>query len=68
MKNILLINGKKEFGHSKGALNQYMNDLAEAELKNIGHSVQVTVVDDGYDIYTAPFKICKMISSYLLHL
>jgi len=50
MKNILLINGKKEFGHSKGALNQYMNDLAEAELKNIGHSVQVTVVDDGYDI------------------
>ncbi|MGQ4005221.1 NAD(P)H-dependent oxidoreductase [Francisellaceae bacterium CB300] len=50
MKNILLINGKKEFGHSKGTLNQYMNDLAEAELKNIGHSVQVTVVDDGYDI------------------
>ncbi len=43
MKNILLINGKKEFGHSKGALNQYMNDLAEAELKisDIAYKLQL---------------------------
>ena len=39
-----------EYCHSKGSLNQYMNDLAEAELISIGHDVQVTVVNDGYDI------------------
>ncbi|AJI73641.1 modulator of drug activity B [Francisella tularensis subsp. novicida GA99-3548] len=50
MKKILLINGKKEFGHSKGALNQYLNDIAYDHLKSLGHDVKLTIVDDGYNI------------------
>ncbi|MDF0606030.1 NAD(P)H-dependent oxidoreductase [Neisseriaceae bacterium TC5R-5] len=50
MSNILIINAKKDFGHSKGALNQTLSDVAAEVLQQQGHSVQVTVVDDGYDI------------------
>jgi len=50
LKNILLVNGKKEFGHSKGDLNQYMNDLAESHLNTLDYNIKVTVVDNGYDI------------------
>ncbi|AIT08722.1 NADPH quinone reductase MdaB [Candidatus Francisella endociliophora] len=49
-KNILLINGKKEFGHSKGALNQYLSDLSENHLKSLGHEVKVTAIENGYNI------------------
>ena len=52
MKNILIINGKKAFGHSHGRLNQTLSDLAESQLKTLGHTVQTTVVDEGYDIPT----------------
>lgn len=50
MKKILLINGKKEFGHSKDALNQYLNDIAYDHLKSLGHDVKLTIVDDDYNI------------------
>ncbi|PVZ85130.1 NADPH quinone reductase MdaB [Serratia sp. S1B] len=50
MSNILIINAKKQFGHSNGQLNQTLSDIAESYLRDAGHQVQVTVVDDGYDI------------------
>lgn len=50
MSNILIINAKKQFGHSNGELNQTLSDVAESFLRDVKHDVQVTVVDDGYDI------------------
>ncbi|WP_431224989.1 NAD(P)H-dependent oxidoreductase [Serratia sp. L9] len=50
MSNILIINAKKQFGHSNGELNQTLSDVAESFLRDARHDVQVTVVDDGYDI------------------
>ncbi|WP_151193162.1 NAD(P)H-dependent oxidoreductase [Cysteiniphilum sp. JM-1] len=50
MKKILIINAKKHFGHSKGALNQHMSDIAQSHLRSLGHEVRVTVVEDGYNI------------------
>jgi modulator of drug activity B len=50
MANILIINAGKQFGHSNGELNQTLSDLAAVTLLHSGHSVQVTEVDQGYDI------------------
>lgn len=50
MSNILIINAKKQFSHSKGELNQTLSDVAESFLRDANHSVQVTVVDTGYVI------------------
>ncbi|MED7819453.1 MULTISPECIES: NAD(P)H-dependent oxidoreductase [unclassified Francisella] len=50
MSKILIINGKKDFGHSKGALNQYLADLSESHLISSGHEVKVTNIDSGYNI------------------
>ncbi|TQI82304.1 putative NADPH-quinone reductase [Serratia fonticola] len=50
MSNILIINAKKQFGHSNGELNQTLSDVAESFLRDAKHDVQITVVDDGYDI------------------
>lgn len=50
MANILLINGKKSFGHSKGALNQHLVNIANTQLTHLGHRVSITNVDEGYDI------------------
>ena len=50
MSNILIINAAKQFGHSNGELNQTLSDLAAVTLLHSGHSVQVTEVDQGYDI------------------
>ncbi len=50
MSNILIINAKKQFGHSNGQLNQTLSDVAESFLRDAKHDVQVTVVDNGYDI------------------
>ncbi|WP_440994324.1 NAD(P)H-dependent oxidoreductase [Cysteiniphilum litorale] len=50
MKKILIINAKKQFGHSKGALNQYMSDVAQSHLSALGHDVRVTTIEDGYNI------------------
>lgn len=56
MSNILIINAKKQFGHSNGQLNQTLSDIAESYLRDARHQVQVTVVDDGYDIDTEVAK------------
>ncbi|MEN4175295.1 NADPH quinone reductase MdaB, partial [Serratia marcescens] len=43
MSNILIINAKKQFGHSNGELNQTLSDVAESFLRDLQHEVQVTV-------------------------
>ncbi|ASY75679.1 NAD(P)H-dependent oxidoreductase [Pectobacterium polaris] len=50
MQNILLINAGKSFAHSKGELNQTLTDVAANFLRDKGHDVRVTIVDNGYDI------------------
>ena len=50
MQNILLINAGKSFAHSKGELNHTLTDAAASFLRDKGHDVRVTVVDNGYDI------------------
>ncbi len=50
MSKILIINAAKQFGHSNGELNQTLCDVAYETLLSKGHSVQVTEVDQGYDI------------------
>jgi NADPH dehydrogenase (quinone) len=50
MKNILILNGSKRFAHSTGELNDTMTIIAEQKLLNLGHQVQVTHIDMGYEI------------------
>jgi modulator of drug activity B len=50
MSNILIINGAKKFAHSNGQLNDTLSDVAQSFLRDAGNDVQVTRVDDGYDI------------------
>ncbi|MEH6370634.1 NAD(P)H-dependent oxidoreductase [Pectobacterium carotovorum] len=50
MQNILLINAGKSFAHSKGELNHTLTDAAASFLRDKGHDIRVTVVDNGYDI------------------
>lgn len=50
--NILLINGAKAYAHSGGRYNDTLHDLARGELAEMGHQVQETRVDDGYDAET----------------
>ncbi|WP_174869180.1 NAD(P)H-dependent oxidoreductase [Pectobacterium polaris] len=50
MQNILLINAGKSFAHSKGELNHTLTDVAASFLRDKGHDVRVTAVDNGYDI------------------
>ncbi|MBN3343438.1 NAD(P)H-dependent oxidoreductase [Pectobacterium brasiliense] len=50
MQNILLIDAGKSFAHSKGKLNHTLTDVAASFLRDKGHDVRVTVVDNGYDI------------------
>ena len=48
--NIVLLNGCKAFGHSQGRLNQTLHEHARAVLGALGHTVQETIIDQGYDI------------------
>ncbi len=55
--NILLLNGGKAFGHSKGQLNHTLHTTAYETLTQLGHHIQETVIDDGYDIHAEIEKI-----------
>ena len=57
MKNILLINGKKSFGHSNGCLNQYLNDMCQSHLYVSNYDIKTTSIDNGYDIQEEVEKI-----------
>lgn len=48
--NILLLDGGKSFGHSNGQLNHTLHNTAREVLEQLGHNVQETVIDNGYDI------------------
>lgn len=50
MSNVLIIDAGKSFGHSGGALNHHLSDVARDALTADGHAVRVTKLDDGYDI------------------
>ncbi len=51
--NILLLNGGKSFGHSHGRLNATLHEmLPKKPLSGLGHVIQETVIDAGYDIET----------------
>lgn len=50
MSKILIINGGKAFAHSKGALNSTLTDIAASFLRDNGHEIRETQVDQGYDI------------------
>lgn len=52
MSNILIINAGKTFAHSKGALNISLTELADTFLREAGHNVRVTTLEDGYDVQT----------------
>lgn len=59
MSHILIINGAKHFAHSEGRLNNTLTEVAETFLRANGHDVQVTHVDQGYDIETEVGKILR---------
>ncbi|MCP9269079.1 NAD(P)H-dependent oxidoreductase [Xenorhabdus sp. XENO-1] len=50
MAHILVINSAKEFGESKGELNNVLTEIIEDHLTGMGHEIQITHVDKGYDI------------------
>lgn len=48
MSNILIINGAKEFAHSKGELNNTLTILAKNQLVDLGHKVDISHADSDY--------------------
>ncbi|MFA7901494.1 NAD(P)H-dependent oxidoreductase [Pseudomonas aeruginosa] len=50
MKNILLLNGGKQFAHSAGQLNTTLHEAALAHLDCAGFDVRQTFIDGGYDV------------------
>ncbi|QUG74290.1 NADPH quinone reductase MdaB [Erwinia sp. E602] len=48
MSKILILDAGKTFAHSKGELNHTLTGVAASFLRDAGHDVEVTVVDDGY--------------------
>ena len=50
MKKILLLNGGKKFAHSDGRYNATLHDAAVAVLDRAGIDVNVTHIDEGYDV------------------
>ena len=48
--NILLLDGGKDFGHSHGELNHTLHKKAKEVLTALGHNVQETVIDGGYNV------------------
>ncbi|WP_104629643.1 NAD(P)H-dependent oxidoreductase [Helicobacter bizzozeronii] len=56
---ILLLNGAKDFGHSKGRLNTSLHEHALKTLQDLGHETAQTHIDQGYDIEEEIAKILK---------
>lgn len=47
---VLLIDGGQAFAHSGGRLNHTLHDVARSTLTSLGHEVEETVIENGYDI------------------
>lgn len=47
---ILLLNGGQTFAHSAGQLNRTLHDVAKTCLSELGHTIQETHIESGYDI------------------
>ncbi|RWR01400.1 NADPH quinone reductase MdaB [[Pantoea] beijingensis] len=52
MSRILIIDAGKQFAHSKGELNHTLTHIAASFLRDKGHQVDITEVDNGYSIAT----------------
>lgn len=50
MKNILLLNGSKEFGHSKGKLNHTLQEIAKNTLSALNLNIKETIIDNSYAV------------------
>ncbi len=50
MKNVLIINGAKDYAHSKGALNNSLVKVATDVLVENGINVKTTYIDKGYSL------------------
>ena len=48
MSKIFIIDAGKTFAHSKGELNHTLTEVAASFLRDAGHQVDITVVDEGY--------------------
>lgn len=48
MSKIFIIDAGKTFAHSKGELNHTLTEVAASFLRDAGHEVEITVVDEGY--------------------
>ncbi|GMB90362.1 Modulator of drug activity [Helicobacter ailurogastricus] len=59
MAHILLLNGAKNFGHSKGRLNTTLHAHAAQTLQALNHSVAETQIEQGYNIEEEIEKILK---------
>lgn len=59
MKNVLLINGSKNFGSSRGELNLTLHNLAVQTLQNLGLNTEQTHIDKGYNTEDEVQKILK---------
>ncbi|EAI5560840.1 NAD(P)H-dependent oxidoreductase [Campylobacter lari] len=49
MQKALLLNGAKDFGHSRGRLNTSLHELALKTLQELGLQTKQTHIDQGYD-------------------
>ncbi|TKX31491.1 NAD(P)H-dependent oxidoreductase [Campylobacter estrildidarum] len=59
MKNVFLINGAKEFGHSKGQLNLTLHNHAVKILSDLGFEILQTHIDKGYNVQEELEKFLK---------
>ncbi|MBZ7951630.1 NAD(P)H-dependent oxidoreductase [Campylobacter sp. LH-2024] len=59
MKTILLLNGAKEFGHSKGKLNLTLHNHAAKILNDLGFEILQTHIDQGYNTQEELEKFLK---------
>lgn len=50
MSRVLLINAGKQYAHSDGQLNTTLHELAVGELAELGHEVETTIIEAGYDL------------------
>lgn len=50
MSKILILDAGKTFAHSKGELNHTLTDIAASWLRDAGHEVNITAIDNGYII------------------